>query len=387
MAEGEASTAPAVRPMAGVLHRYGPLPHQLAFISSDTANAANVANAPAHPQNPTRHAVLLSGLTEGLLALPYAPLLAERCARMHPPVALVQAQLRSSYDGWGSAALDGDADELLLLLAWLRREQRSVGVVLVGHSTGCQIVCRFCERHDAALSAAAAAAAAAVTAATAAAPGHHHHQQRQQQQPPLPPLPPPPLLGVCMQAPVSDREYFFAADPQGSASKLAAARAARDDGDPERLIAVVEGSPLTARRASALLERLGDDDMFSRDLTDEEMRARTSVGWVGGGRGAAGLDPRRAPERDVLVLASGADEYALPLLPEGEEGKDAAAASEAKLALIRGDAERVARAVGGGRAEARTIAGAPHNGGSCGRERKEVADAIAGLVSRAFARL
>jgi pimeloyl-ACP methyl ester carboxylesterase len=357
--------------MAGVLHRYGSLPHQLAFVSHPRTPAEGDAGADASTAaaTPTLHAVLLSGLTEGLLALPYAPNLAERCSTMSPTVALVQAQLRSSYDGWGRASLNGDADELLMLLQWLRKQQGSLGVVLVGHSTGCQIAARFCERHHELLEAAAAAAAAGRATAPAAS-----SQQPQQQ--PLPPT----LYGVVLQAPVSDREYFFAADPAGAAAQLADARKALAEGEPERLIAVVEGSPLSARRAAALLERLGDDDMFSRDLTDDELRGRTSLAWVGGQRGgSASAGASQSPlKREVMVLASGADEYALPLLSE-EETKDAERV-KSKLEVIAKDARRLAAAAGPG-ARAATIAGARHNGG--GGKEEEVAEAIADFVRRA----
>jgi hypothetical protein len=407
--------------MAGVLHRYGPLPHQLAFISP-TATAT--ATAPPPPKAEPRgadarppakaaaavHVVLVSGLTEGLLALPYAPALvgalsaaSERLDGLR--LSLVQVQLRSSYDGWGRASLDGDADEVFLLMRWLRRARGSRGVVLVGHSTGCQIACRVCERFEAALHMAAKEALDAEDeeeeeeeearrrmdrgggggggGGVAAAP------PRSDDPSDADPDLPPPLLGVCLQAPVSDREYFFAAQPQQAAAWLAAARAAIAAGDPERVVAVVEGSPLSARRAAALLERLGDDDMFSRDLTVEEMRAATSVAFVAGlGRvhrnNAA--PPPALGRRPVLVLASGADEYALPLPPEAPTGEWEAA----KHAAVHEAVARVASAASAApagpsgpepAAAAVTVAGAPHNGGA-GKE-AEVARHIVGLVERA----
>jgi len=401
--------------MAGTLHRYGPAPHQLAFVSSSTrpprssspdadaddddaaAAAPTAAAAPAAPPppRPRLHVVLLSGLTEGLLALPYAPLLAERCASLS--LELVQAQLRSSYDGWGRAGLDGDAAEVAALVAWLGRERRSRGVVLVGHSTGCQIACRVCERlgreecdrppergepggsEDAAAAPMTRTTTTETTTTTTPTPT------------PTAAAPPSPLLGVVLQAPVSDREYFLAAwPPEVAARRLADARAAVAEGDPERVVAQVDGSAACARRLLALLARRGDDDMFSRDLTPAELREGTSVGWLCGQR-ALGGDGARRP---ALVLASGADEYALPLLPapppEGEQGAspaDAAAAAaaraEEKLGLIRAAAERVAEAAGPG-ATAVTLAGAPHNG--AGKE-KEVVAAIEGLLRRVLCSL
>jgi pimeloyl-ACP methyl ester carboxylesterase len=406
-----------IAPMAGVLHRYGPSPHQLAFVSPGVSSSPS--SFPPSPRHPRLHVVLLSGLTEGLLALPYAPLLAEKCAELG--CALVQAQLRSSYDGWGRASLDGDADELALLLAWLsgrggggggggdggmgggdggveakEPSSQAEGVVLVGHSTGCQIVARYCERlgrREAAIKEEREEGGSGTVAEATPAPPPPP--------PPLPPLPSPRLLAVVLQASVSDREYFLAAwPPEVCEKRLQAARAAVSEGDPERVVAEVEGAPVCARRLLALLERLGDDDMFSRDLSPEEMRERTSVGWLLPREGAtataaetatetatatAAPESTAAPRWEVLVLASGADEYALPLLPEvaaGASSSSSAAAAE-KHALIRAAAERVAAAAGPG-ARAETVEGAPHNG--AGKE-AEVVAAIARVLMPALADL
>lgn len=383
------NVACAPAPMAGTLHRYGPLAHQLAFIASPPEPTWP-------PPPPTLHVVLLAGLTEGLLALPYAPHLAGRIAAINSVprprdlghVSLVQVQLRSSYDGWGRASLDGDADELLLLMAWLRREQRSRGVVLIGHSTGCQIACRLCERHHDALVRAAAQAKSDGDAQVA-------RLRQRRDGPPRPPLTPSRhdadpslpamLVAVCLQAPVSDRDYFFAAHPQEASAWLADAKAAIAAGDPERIVAVVEGSPLAARRAVALLERLGDDDMFSRDLTAMEL-VRTSLGFVGkGGTGSADDGPP-FDGRQVLVLASGADEYVPPLLLARQGG---GAPRAVKLALIEQDVARVVAAaaagagVGGERlVKGAVIAGAPHNGAGMESEVAEDISEWLGMVVR-----
>lgn len=57
------------------------------------------------------------------------------------------------------------------------------------------------------------------------------------------------------------------------------------------------GAPVTARRLLALYRRCGDDDVFSSDLTDEELRAAL------GPLGSCGR---------CLILQSGADEYVPP---------------------------------------------------------------------------
>ena len=167
--------------MQGALFRYGPAPAQVAFCS-------------AAPSFPRHHLVLIAGLTEGLHGLPYTEQLSAAAAGAG--YALVQAQLTSSYQvargrgtdgryirppaagippiflgtlagrrrlrgrtcattprvaaptapaplhprqGWGVGSLDADADELLLLSTHLRQQLGSQGLVLMGHSTGCQV--------------------------------------------------------------------------------------------------------------------------------------------------------------------------------------------------------------------------------------------------------
>lgn len=48
------------------------------------------------------------------------------------------------------ASLDGDADELLLFSRALRTDYDAAGLVIMGHSTGCQDAVRFMQRHAAA---------------------------------------------------------------------------------------------------------------------------------------------------------------------------------------------------------------------------------------------
>lgn len=148
------------------------------------------------------------------------------------------------------------------------------GVVLVGHSTGCQDAVRYCQRYRGASGTAAPAPAAAADAAAA------------------------PLLGVVLQAPVSDVEWL--ATQPDTAARLAAARRLAADGRGEEIAFRafdVDGAPMTARRWLSLAEPGGDDDMFSRALTDDQLAAMYGP--------MAGLP--------TLVLLSGAEEY----IPQG----------------------------------------------------------------------
>ena len=88
-------------------------------------------------------AVLLGGLSDGLLACPYAPPLAKALEALG--YATVQPVLRSSYAQFGFGSLDNDVEDLEALFAC-----EAFGgveeVFMVGHSTGSQI-CAHYARH------------------------------------------------------------------------------------------------------------------------------------------------------------------------------------------------------------------------------------------------
>ena len=157
-------------------------------------------------------------------------------------------------------------------------------MVLVGHSTGCQDAVRYCQRYRGGSSTAAAAAAAAA-----------------------------PLLGVVLQAPVSDAEWL--ATQPDTAARVAAARelAAAGRGEEVAFRAWdVDGAPMTARRWLSLACPGGDDDMFSSSLTDAQL-----AGILGPLRGLP-----------TLVLLSGAEEYVPPHVDYPALGR--------RLAQVRG---------------------------------------------------
>eukprot|EP00198_Chlamydomonas_reinhardtii_P005998 XP_001695334.1 predicted protein [Chlamydomonas reinhardtii] len=125
-----AAVPPLVEPIAtvsrmqisGTLTRYGPAGPQVALL----AGAPGVARA----------VVLVGGLTDGLLFAPYVATLTDALARRG--WAAVHASLQSAWTGYGTGSLDRDAADLRLLCAHLRQQHGIRGVVLVGHSTGCQ---------------------------------------------------------------------------------------------------------------------------------------------------------------------------------------------------------------------------------------------------------
>ena len=166
---------------------------------------------------------------------------------------LITPLLSSSHRGWGTSSLDRDAAELLELSAHLKAHRGIDGFVLLGHSTGCQDAVRYIEREKEKESSKEAGA------------GEHRA----------------PLLGVVLQAPVSDRECFFLSPETAPLAqrRLELCREAIKQGKEQEktVIAFMEewdGAPLSAQRWLSLAERGGDDDYFSSDFTDAELSER-----------------------------------------------------------------------------------------------------------------
>eukprot|EP00877_Chromochloris_zofingiensis_P007835 jgi/Chrzof1/3304/Cz12g20080.t1 len=212
--------------MQGLLFKYGHKSTHVAFMSN-----------PQHKQ----HIVLVGGLTDGLLPTPYCAALTSAAKQLGWSV--VQAQLSSSYQGYGVASLDQDADELHLLSQYLYSNFASQGMLLMGHSTGCQDAVRYAQRHG-------------TTVQDCA-----------------------PLLGVILQAPVSDVEYLSRFPALADLVQPAQHMVAEGKGEDILFRATdLDGAPMTARRFLSLYCNGGDDDMFSQHFTDEDLR----VGFIGG---------------------------------------------------------------------------------------------------------
>lgn len=302
-----------------------------------------------------RHVVLVGGLTDGLLFAPYVRPLAARLEERR--WSLVQTLLSSSHTGYGCASLDQDAEELHRLACHLRAEYGSQvrgeskgldleeagndrggstcawaacgqlnahaqpafhlllrmvaprthhscayrnylqGMVIVGHSTGCQDAVRYAQRYRAAPSSGggsqggldaqqqAGTAAAGTAEGTAAAPAAHAGPEAA------------PLLGVVLQAPVSDVECFGMQPSTAERIERAAAMVAAGQGEDIAFRATdIDGAPMTARRWLSLACPGGDDDMFSCSLSSTQ------------------LDGIYGPLRGLpaLLLLSGADQYLAP---------------------------------------------------------------------------
>eukprot|EP00897_Mesotaenium_endlicherianum_P006887 jgi/Mesen1/6226/ME000320S05418 len=180
-----------------------------------------------------KHVIVLGGLTDGFFATRYVPPLAE--ALVKNGWSLVQTLLSSSYIGYGIASLDQDAEEMEELINYLVTEEHSEGVVLVGHSTGCQDIVHYMKRDM-------------------------EHSKA--------------VLGAVLQAPVSDRE-FLATLPE-SAGGLEVAEKMIQEGKGEELMPrhVNPHAPITALRYYSLGGKGGLDDLFSSDFSDEELESK-----------------------------------------------------------------------------------------------------------------
>lgn len=203
--------------LQGTLFRYGPDPAQVAFRSGEFK----------------AQVIFLGGLTDGLLATEYIEPLAHALEAEN--WTLVQPLLSSSYIGFGTSSLKQDAMELDQLITHMIDKEGSNGVMLLGHSTGCQDIVHYMRM------------------------GTHYSRA---------------VRGAILQAPVSDREYR--ATLPGTAAMIDLAAEMIKEGRSMDLMPreASPEAPITAYRYHSLCAFLGDDDMFSSDLTDQQLRVR-----------------------------------------------------------------------------------------------------------------
>ncbi|KAL0076996.1 hypothetical protein J3Q64DRAFT_1770094 [Phycomyces blakesleeanus] len=173
----------------------------------------------------SRVLVFIGGLGDGYNAVPFLRPLQKELANIG--WSLVQVQLSSSNNGYGTSSLAQDVEELDELVKYLKTREKSE-IVFMGHSTGsqdCLLHSRRGEMRDS-------------------------------------------VSGYLLQAPVSDREGMQGEMPKLEeyielATKLCAERKG------EAWMPHEIGVPMTASRFFSLFAVGGDDDMFSSDLSDE----------------------------------------------------------------------------------------------------------------------
>lgn len=177
--------------------------------------------------------IFIGGLTDGLLATDYLEPLS--LALEVEKWSLVQPLLSSSYTGYGISSLQQDALELEQLISYLINKENSEGVILLGHSTGCQDIVHYMRTNFACSKA---------------------------------------VSGVILQAPVSDREYRATLPETAEMIDLAAKLISEGRGMDLMPRKANSDAPITAYRYHSLCSYMGDDDMFSSDLSEDQLRQR-----------------------------------------------------------------------------------------------------------------
>lgn len=205
--------------MEGVLSRVSEENrHLLTFVSTSSAHSI-CSNA----------FVLIPGLTDGFLSLEHVSV-ALNLALLQIDYSLVQVNLSSSFDQFGFQSLDEDQRELDTLIQFIKDKYKFNKIVLMGHSTGCQDILYLFK--------------------------HGHHSAL--------------VDGIILQAAVSDRDSILATDT--TPSMLAEAHQLEREGKVNHFLTKRHcDAPITAKRFLSLAGRLTPDDMFSVDLTDQEL--------------------------------------------------------------------------------------------------------------------
>jgi len=178
----------------------------------------------------SRCLILLGGLTDGLLSLPYVERLSSKLESLSKPYSLIQPLLRSSNLQYGWHTIDNDIQDLKTLINYLTNNRDYLeSIILMGHSTGCQDII------------------------------HYLRQEKIHSK----------IVQIILQGPVSDREYL---------SRLSSTKDQLNycyknkDNINEWLPRYLHDPPLTIERCLSLNEINSKEDLFSSDLTDEQLK-------------------------------------------------------------------------------------------------------------------
>ncbi|KAF7727076.1 hypothetical protein EC973_008039 [Apophysomyces ossiformis] len=200
---------------SGVLYTYDEAGRRTAFESG--------------PFESPKTVVFIGGLGDGYNALSVLQPL--QTALANKGWSLIQVNLSSSYNGYGSVDLQTDSDELDKLVHYLKERRNKTTIVFLGHSTGSQD-CYW----------------------------HNKHGETSES-----------VAGYILQAPVSDREYFSKNLPNYD-QLLAEAIALRKENKGRHFLSGFMDVPITADRFYSLAAYRGDDDVFSTDLPIDTLK-------------------------------------------------------------------------------------------------------------------
>lgn len=232
-----------------------PLPATIKSVSTTTTSNSSSYLSP-------RKCILLGGLSDGLIPTPYTQDLEKACHSIG--WSLVQPMISSSGLGFGHGSLSRDSQELSDLMRYLIHHRNAEIFAFVGHSTGCQNSVHLCKYGDKDLV--------------------------------------EKIKVIVLQAPVSDREDAMRRPEYDT--NIAHAKKLMEVGKEEEMMPRnAFWAPITAARFLSLQDIGGDDDFFSSDLSDEDLRLR--LGHIG----------QLADENGLMTLVafSGQDEY----VPDG----------------------------------------------------------------------
>ena len=174
--------------------------------------------------------VFLPGLGGGFMCTNYVEHLSKEL--ITKDFSLVQVNLSSAFYQFGVSSLEKDCTELTQLVRYIKDKYKFQKIAILGSSTGTQDALWFAKHSEACKL----------------------------------------IDGFILQAPISDRDVI--ANFDSTPHMLEEAHKLRDAGKMDALLSErFLGAPITAYRYLSLAERLGDDDMYSIDLTTDELKS------------------------------------------------------------------------------------------------------------------
>jgi hypothetical protein len=178
----------------------------------------------------SRCLILLGGLTDGLLSLPYVERLSSQLELLSNPYSLIQPLLRSSNLQYGWHTIDHDIQDLNKLIDYLIKNRNHLeSIILMGHSTGCQDII------------------------------HYLRQEKID----------PKIIQVILQGPVSDRQYLSRLSSTKDQLNYCYQNQTNLN---EWLPRYLHDPPLTIQRCLSFNEINSIEDLFSSDLNDQQFQ-------------------------------------------------------------------------------------------------------------------
>lgn len=226
--------------------------------------------------------ILIPGLIDGWLTLPYLKPLIDICTSFDQVV--IVPNLTSLNGNFGTTSLDQDVDQILALLTYLLMKQINPRLILMGHSTGCQIICRFLEKM-----------------ATSNDEGRDKLLSK--------------IDTIILQGAVSDPEILQSEDPDTYHELLQEALVSKNRN-------VILNKPIfgdyqiSAQRALDLLQKHGLEDFFSC-LHEEDLQF--SVNRLVNCFSILDSSNKRTAKRTKIVFLMGAEDEYLPSLAKWTE--------------------------------------------------------------------